>query len=198
VFQIPTTSVFRVESIVKFHLRDHRYRENLLQGRCNGGKGCDKKHDEWFDVTIDRVKQVVRLWTRWMHAKPYGDDHRLKPEWRKVIESVHLNSVYDPWPHLLSPRVLKQEATVVKLEDCQSIEQQNFIDDLAARNESLIPDRLLSRTTLLKVPRPIQRNLEHSDLEVLVENFRKYLSVSTNLPSTPVPPPVSRSQFVLA
>jgi hypothetical protein len=88
---------FRVERLIQVHLRKERFRESLVNGICNSGKGCPKKHDEWFKIGLERLRKVVAVWIRFVESKPYDENNNLTPYWQQQLKKIDLSSNIDPW-----------------------------------------------------------------------------------------------------
>lgn len=65
--------VRRVEALIHAELRDCRVRE--LQCLCNetNAYGKQKQHIEWFNIDIDRAKEVAMRWSNWMSSNSYEE-----------------------------------------------------------------------------------------------------------------------------
>jgi len=88
---------FRVERLIQVHLRKERFRESLVKGSCNSGKGCPTKHDEWFKIGLERLRKVVTVWKRFVESEPYDENNHLKPYWQQQLKKIDLSSNIDPW-----------------------------------------------------------------------------------------------------
>jgi hypothetical protein len=78
----------KVESLVHSILYRERRRELLLSGACNGGKGCPTVHEEWFDVTLERLADVIERCKQWIRTWPY-ENGMLKPVWVEHIDKLY-------------------------------------------------------------------------------------------------------------
>jgi hypothetical protein len=85
----------KVESLVGAILYRQRRRENLVGGLCNGGKGCPTVHEEWFEVTLECLRDVVKLCSRWIRTWPY-ENGILKPRWVEYINKLYEAQSNDP------------------------------------------------------------------------------------------------------
>ena len=85
----------KVESLVGAILYRQRRRENLVGGLCNGGKGCPTVHEEWFEVTLECLRDVVNLCSRWIGTGPY-ENGILKPRWVEYIDKLYEAQSDDP------------------------------------------------------------------------------------------------------
>lgn len=73
--------VFRVEGLVHAELSKYWRREK----RCKHNPNCPTRHQEWFEIDVDRAKAVMNKWANWMAAAlPYDEDGFLKDEWVSV------------------------------------------------------------------------------------------------------------------
>jgi hypothetical protein len=95
--KIEVRYAFRVERLIQVHLRKERFRESLVNGSCNSGKGCPKKHDEWFKIGLERLRKVVTVWKRFVESEPYDENNHLKPYWQQQLKKIDLSSNIDPW-----------------------------------------------------------------------------------------------------
>jgi hypothetical protein len=68
-----------------------------VNGSCNSGQGCPKKHDEWFKIGLERLRKVVAVWKRFVESKPYDENNNLKPYWQQQLKKIDLSSNIDPW-----------------------------------------------------------------------------------------------------
>jgi hypothetical protein len=96
VLKIEVRYAFRVERLIQVHLRKERFRESLVNGSCNSGKGCPKKHDEWFKIGLERLRKVVTVWKRFVESEPYDENNHLKPYWQQQLKKIDLSSNIDP------------------------------------------------------------------------------------------------------
>lgn len=97
VLKIDVPYAFRVERLIQVHLRKERFYESLVNGSCNSGNGCTKKHDEWFKIGLERLRKVVAVWKRFVESKPYDENNTLKPYWQQQLKKIDLSSNIDPW-----------------------------------------------------------------------------------------------------
>lgn len=77
--------VRRVEALIHAELRHCRVRE--LQCLCKeiNAYGRQKQHIEWFEVDVDRAKEVAMRWSEWMRSDPYEE---ITPQ-RWVLRAEH-------------------------------------------------------------------------------------------------------------
>jgi hypothetical protein len=85
VLQVYALHAGKVERLVHASLYNQRRREALVNGACNNGRGCHVKHEEWFEVTLEILREVVGLWIRWFECIPYNNQGCLKSEWFDLI-----------------------------------------------------------------------------------------------------------------
>jgi hypothetical protein len=78
----------KVESLVQAILYRERRREVLVNGLCNRGKGCSTVHEEWFEVTLERLVEVVELCKRWINTCPY-ENGILRTRWVEHIDKLY-------------------------------------------------------------------------------------------------------------
>jgi hypothetical protein len=96
-FAMWTPHAMKVERLVHCYLNKERRRENLSGGKCNEGKGCHKRHQEWFEVDLTYVKDVVSLWGNWMKTgQPYGGDGNLTTQWLVRLQNLS-HTQLDNW-----------------------------------------------------------------------------------------------------
>lgn len=101
--EIAVPQAFRVERLIHLELENERCRENLVNGLCNNGTGCPKKHTEWFRVEFTRVEKAVAIWKRFVESEPYDEKHVLKSWWQQQLKEIDLASHLNPWIHWLEP-----------------------------------------------------------------------------------------------
>ncbi|KAH6680965.1 meiotically up-regulated gene 113-domain-containing protein [Halenospora varia] len=116
VLQIAVPYAFRVERLIQLHLASERCRENLVDGLCNSGSGCPRKHEEWFKIELPRLKKVATLWKRFVESEPYDKKHILKSWWQQHLMKIDLGSHLDPWLHWLEPILDGNPTMAVKKE----------------------------------------------------------------------------------
>jgi hypothetical protein len=129
VLKIEFRYAFRVERLIQVHLRKERFRESLVNGSCNSGKGCPTKHDEWFKIGLERLRKVVNVWKRFVESEPYDENNHLKPYWQQQLKKIDLSSNIDPWitwlerildtisPTAVQAGVANEKLTRVKVEE---------------------------------------------------------------------------------
>jgi len=78
----------KVESLVQAILYRERRREVLVNGLCNGGKGCSTVHEEWFEVTLKRLVEIVELCKQWINTCPY-ENGILRTRWVEHIDKLY-------------------------------------------------------------------------------------------------------------
>jgi hypothetical protein len=108
VFAEPVPHASKLESLIHLSL----YHERRSETRCNG---CEKRHIEWFEVTLKRAKQVLRMWKAWIETEPYDEDGNLKPVWTKHIERFRMdkmNSSLESWWDWIDITILAKDMTV--------------------------------------------------------------------------------------
>lgn len=105
----------KMESLVHATLYHKRRREALVNGACNGGRGCGSKHREWIEVTRELLKEVVDVWMRWFESVPYDKDGCLKPEWVEKIYKLRKEQkkpLPDLWRVWIDTTTLAENITV--------------------------------------------------------------------------------------
>jgi hypothetical protein len=113
-FVEPVPHAQKMESLVHATLYHERRREVLVNGKCNGGRGCHKKHEEWLEVTEERLREVVDAWIRWFGAKPYKKG-KLRPKWKEYIDNLRKTQSKDlpePWRQWIDITILAEGTTV--------------------------------------------------------------------------------------
>jgi hypothetical protein len=71
----------RAETLTHYELIKEWRRERMCRA-----ESCRKSHMEWFEISIERAKQVLGDWARFMkRAEPYDRDGQLNEEWREVV-----------------------------------------------------------------------------------------------------------------
>ncbi|KAK4169583.1 T5orf172 domain-containing protein [Cladorrhinum sp. PSN259] len=72
----------RVETLTHYELIKEWRRERMC-------KGCEKSHEEWFEVSKERAEQVLGSWAEFMKAaEPYDSEGRLKPRWKDFVSAM--------------------------------------------------------------------------------------------------------------
>ena len=78
-------NAMRAETLTHYELIKEWRRERMCKAAW-----CGKSHQEWFEMSGERAKQVVSDWANFMEiARPYDKGGFLKPEWREVIKKLH-------------------------------------------------------------------------------------------------------------
>ena len=104
----------KMESLVHATLYNQRRRESLVNGACNGGIGCHKKHKEWLEVTLELLQEVVDRWIRWFECIPYDKQGCLKSEWAELIFKLRKEQkkpLPDLWQHWIDVTRLAEGTT---------------------------------------------------------------------------------------
>jgi hypothetical protein len=73
-----------VEKLVHFELLQHWRRE--LQ--CNWGKGCERQHEEWFEIEERTAFRVMDNWANWVALDPYDEGGSLRLHWHAAIKKL--------------------------------------------------------------------------------------------------------------
>lgn len=82
--------VSRIERLIHIELKEYRLRR--------GCEGCNKTHEEWFDVEEAQAVKVFQKWQDWILQSPYAYDPDLKV-WRIRSEMVDtLPQICEPVP----------------------------------------------------------------------------------------------------
>jgi len=95
----PVRHAQKIESLVHATLYNERRQEVLVNGRCNSGRGCPKRHREWLEVTEKRLRGVVDEWILWFEATPYKKG-KLRPKWVDYIDNLRQTQskgLHEPW-----------------------------------------------------------------------------------------------------
>jgi hypothetical protein len=118
----------KLESLVHASLHHVRRKEILINGRCDGGKGrCSSVHQEWFEVSLGRLKDVVDAWVRWFKTEPYDEGGNLKPIWIKHMAKMRSRyeiSLHDPWRDWIDISILAESTTVIEVKEEEAIESE--------------------------------------------------------------------------
>ncbi|KAJ5523595.1 hypothetical protein N7513_013139 [Penicillium frequentans] len=81
----PIHNAMRAETLTHYEFIKEWRRERMCKA-----PGCGKSHQEWFEISGERAKQVVSKWATFMEiARPYDEGGLLKSQWREVIEKIH-------------------------------------------------------------------------------------------------------------
>jgi hypothetical protein len=98
-FTEPVPHAHKIEGLVHATLYHERRREVLVNGKCNGGRGCETKHKEWLEVTEEHLRDVVDAWIRWFGTNPY-EKGKLGSKWKDYIDNLRKTQSKDlaePW-----------------------------------------------------------------------------------------------------
>jgi hypothetical protein len=109
----------KMESLIHATLYHERRREALVNGACNDGRGCHKEHKEWFEVTLERLQEVVGEWIRWFERTPYDKDGHLKSEWVEKINKLRKEQkkpLPDLWRSWIDTTLAETNTVKVKTE----------------------------------------------------------------------------------
>ncbi|KAJ6109985.1 hypothetical protein N7486_002220 [Penicillium sp. IBT 16267x] len=78
-------NAMRVETLTHYELIKEWRRERMCKAPW-----CGKSHQEWFEISGERAKQVLSDWANFMQiARPYDSYGCLKPQWKKAITKIH-------------------------------------------------------------------------------------------------------------
>ena len=95
--------VRRVEALIHAELRHCRNKELHCLCKVMNAWGRQKQHIEWFEVEVDRAKEVAVRWSNWMRSNPYEE---ISPEnW--VLRAEHranIRELAQPTPRAEVPR----------------------------------------------------------------------------------------------
>ena len=120
-YKMDVTFPERMEQLIHAELADKRYR---LREDC---LGCGKRHTEWFAVTLEEAKRVIRDWCGIAASPLYTEGRTLSPHWTHIIGKMprvtalalsqcleKMSSVRgDPDPLEISQRMLSQRQEFV-------------------------------------------------------------------------------------
>jgi hypothetical protein len=122
VFEIYTKHAMKVEKLVHRHLYSQNRHECLIDAACNGGKGCHKKHKEWFEgVSDDYAVSVAQAWVDWISLEPYDHEGVLKVEWVQQTKLFELRASGDIWMRWTKITAVKEEIKDEITEECISL-----------------------------------------------------------------------------
>lgn len=91
-----------VERVVHTQLHNSRLRDV-------GCAGCGTRHEEWFEVEVDRAEHLVALWKAFAECDPYDEHGEILSEWRKRLDRLDLGDA-DCWEHFVHGAPLAQPA----------------------------------------------------------------------------------------
>ena len=140
----------RVETLTHYELIKEWRRER----RCKA-KHCGKSHQEWFEVSQDRAKEVLGMWAKlFKNHSPYTPEGTLTLKWREAVDMLEARSgpvtSRKLLEHFETP-VAKTAAFVQDLVDKNQImcEKEHKVPrEPKERERRSRKDRLHSRTTI--------------------------------------------------
>jgi hypothetical protein len=94
--QVPNAQ--RVEKLIHYHLETGRMR---WKGQGKGAK------TEWFNNSLDEIRNVAEAWQCWMRSSPYEDPHgetefgHLNSKWRGNLDRLQIRNGRDNWLYWL-------------------------------------------------------------------------------------------------
>jgi hypothetical protein len=137
----PVPHAQKIESLVHATLYNERRREVLVNGKCNGGRGCPTRHIEWLEVTEKRLRGVVDKWIRWFEATPYKKG-KLRPKWVDYIDNLRQTQskgLHEPWHDWINVTIFSESAKVkakIKMVD----EKGTVAFNVGKKTESIITE----------------------------------------------------------
>ena len=137
VLEVAVPHAFRVERLIHLHLWKERRRESLVAGRCNSGKGCEKVHQEWFEIGRQRLTEIVDIWARFGGCEPYDEMHLLKSLWMEKLKSIDMRSRLDPWRSWVNGIVPDKKTIVaVKTETKEKLGPRVNVSEIKVEDDS--------------------------------------------------------------
>lgn len=119
-------------TVFAHHMPQHAMVERLVHTQLHNSRlrdvgctGCGARHEEWFQVGVDRAEHLVALWKAFAECLPYDAQGEMLPAWRERLEGLDLGDA-DCWegfvhgaplarPVVSSPQELQAETTPVRL-----------------------------------------------------------------------------------
>ena len=83
-FSVRTNNAHRAESLLHAELKEYRREEQYcLDASCN------RRHREWFEIDVERIKRAMILWAQWLNeAIPYDENSRLQRPWKEYCQRL--------------------------------------------------------------------------------------------------------------
>lgn len=198
----------RAETLTHYELMKEWRAERMCKATW-----CRKSHQEWFETSEERAKDVVANWGKFFNiAKPYGLNGKLRDCWQHVIETMNKNgelvtaakllehhnaSLAKAMPLPSTERSLADISTPFteppKLENFDLNSSSAFMEELAKSTKSLEQQQ---STLPLKteIPQPSTR------LSAMNSNSCREFSLQSRsfLPviSPPTPPPENKREVI--
>jgi hypothetical protein len=146
VFQVATNHAMKVEHLVHLQFYRQNRRECLIDGRCNGGRGCAARHKEWFEGVSDTYAEaVVRAWVRWMNLEPYDVGGLLKEAWLVQAKLFNLNSpgdIWMRWTEITLVKTAREEVEEEAIDDV--IRAEKVLRTVNELSSQLVPPKSVS------------------------------------------------------
>lgn len=119
-------------TVFAHHLPQHAMVERLVHTQLHNSRlrdvgctGCGARHEEWFQVGVDRAEHLVVLWKAFAECRPYDAQGEMLQMWRERLEGLDLGDA-DCWegfvhgvplarPVVNSPQELQAETTPVRV-----------------------------------------------------------------------------------
>jgi hypothetical protein len=92
-----------METLVHLDLYEHR----RLDLSCSNhkGKNCQSKHQEWFEVDLEKAVVTVMKWQRFSTCQPYFGQGYLKSFWQKEVRDAQLERLMRAAKNEISPGI---------------------------------------------------------------------------------------------
>jgi hypothetical protein len=170
----------KMESLVHAALYNQRRREALVNGACNNGRGCHKKHREWIEVTLEVLREVVRRWIRWFKCIPYDEQGCLKSEWVGLIYKLRKEQkkpLPDLWHHWIDVTGLAEgtsdEVKTERVDDKSTLAFDAKTEAVDENSTLPIDDKEKTKTVITTTEIKIEPNDEvAADNLVMGQEFR--------------------------
>lgn len=75
--------VYRIEQLIFEQLGGLRQYDMSCIHRVS----CQRRHEEWFKVSVNDATRVIRQWVDWALQTPYADEGHLREPWKDYVHS---------------------------------------------------------------------------------------------------------------
>ena len=75
--------VYRIEQLIFEQLGGLRQ----YDVSCIHRVSCQRRHEEWFKISVADAERVIRQWVDWAQQNPYTDEGHLREPWKDYVHS---------------------------------------------------------------------------------------------------------------
>lgn len=75
--------VYRIEQLIFEQLGGLRQYDMSCIHRVS----CQRRHEEWFKISVNDATRVIRQWVNWALQNPYADEGHLREPWKAYVRS---------------------------------------------------------------------------------------------------------------